>query len=243
MNDRCEPRRTVVPPLVAAAGCDAVLFDAGGVLLLSSERRFRFATRVLGVPYKPGAGARAVAGTVAIGSQTADPASFWASDAKMRTLAEALGVEHDAAHILWDLLTSHRSGLQPLWGVANPEVHPVLTRLRQRGVRTGVVSNSNGTLAKLLRDVGLWHLLDVVLDSSEVGLSKPDPEIFRLAAASLGVRISRTAFVGDDPYFDVQASLAAGVRFAILLDPYFLWPEYPDRNVYVVRSLATVLES
>src|SRR2546423_477580 len=67
----------------------------------------------------------------------------------------------------------------------------LLESLRGRGIKTGLVANSWPDPARLLRaDVeafGLAGLLDVLVFSGEVGVSKPHPEIFLGALARLGV--------------------------------------------------------
>ena len=50
--------------------------------------------------------------------------------------------------------------------------------LRTRGVRTAVLSNSEGGLAGLLADVGIADAFDVIVDSGRIGMEKPDPAIF-----------------------------------------------------------------
>jgi putative hydrolase of the HAD superfamily len=119
-----------------------------------------------------------------------------------------------------------------LWSVEIPEAPAVLTGLKGRGLRLAVVSNSNGTVAELLRTVGLAEHVDAVVDSSVVGVEKPDPRIFHHAAAALGVRPEEAVHVGDLYSVDVMGARAAGCR-AILLDPAGAWaaadcPTAPD---------------
>src|SRR2546430_9507772 len=57
----------------------------------------------------------------------------------------------------------------------------LFSRLAGR-VRIGVVSNFYGNLEVLLDEAGLGPFLDVVVESAHVGVAKPDPAIYRLAA-------------------------------------------------------------
>jgi putative hydrolase of the HAD superfamily len=67
---------------------------------------------------------------------------------------------------------------------------------RAAGIRTGLISNSWGE--GLAYDPALMReLFDVVVISGEVGLHKPEPEIFRLAAHRLGVVPQECVFVDD----------------------------------------------
>jgi putative hydrolase of the HAD superfamily len=119
-----------------------------------------------------------------------------------------------------------------LWSVRLPEAPVALEALRQLGLRLAVVSNSNGTVARLLEHLDLARWLDAVVDSAVVGFEKPDPRIFHHAAAALGVEPTDAVHVGDLYSVDVLGARAAGVR-AILLDPVGAWavddcPKAPD---------------
>ncbi len=109
-----------------------------------------------------------------------------------------------------------------LWSVCLPEAPRALETLRGLGLRLAVVSNSNGTVAQLLETLGLAGWLDAVVDSGLVGIEKPDPGIFRHAAAALGVEPGEAVHVGDLYSIDVVGARAAGAR-AILLDPVGAW--------------------
>jgi putative hydrolase of the HAD superfamily len=105
-------------------------------------------------------------------------------------------------------------------------------RAGRLGLRLAVVSNSNGSVARLLENHGLTRWLDAVVDSGVVGFEKPDPRIFHHAAAALGVEPADAVHVGDLYSVDVVGARAAGVR-AILLDPVGAWavddcPKVPD---------------
>jgi putative hydrolase of the HAD superfamily len=119
-----------------------------------------------------------------------------------------------------------------LWSVRLPEAPGALEALRGLGLRLAVVSNSNGTVARLLEGLGLARWLDAIVDSTIVGFEKPDPRIFHHAAAALGVAPAETVHVGDLYSIDVLGARAAGAR-AILLDPVGAWavddcPKVPD---------------
>jgi epoxide hydrolase-like predicted phosphatase len=102
-----------------------------------------------------------------------------------RRFAERLGLE-DAA----DLIDSMFRGMKP----SEPMVAAVRAA-RASGIRTGLVSNSWSTShydRALLAD-----LFDAVVISAEVGLHKPQPEIYLLASNRLGVEPERCVFVDD----------------------------------------------
>lgn len=113
-----------------------------------------------------------------------------------------------------------------LWNAPEPAAEAALELVRAAGVRAAVISNSNGSVRSILADLGLTRWLEFVIDSQEVGVEKPDPEIFRLALERSAVRAEEAAYIGDLYSVDVLGARAAGMR-AILLDPGACWGE-PD---------------
>lgn len=90
---------------------------------------------------------------------------------------------------------------------ADPAMLDVVRAARAQGIRTGLVSNSWGMDYR--RDD--WPMLfDTVVISGEVGLRKPDPEIYRLAASNLEVAPEACVFV-DDLAVNVRGAQAVGM--------------------------------
>src|SRR5438309_3592277 len=71
-------------------------------------------------------------------------------------------------------------------------------KARSAGVRTGLLSNSWGT-RRYPREL-LSGLFDAITISGEVGLRKPAPEIYALAAERIGLAPERCVFVDDLPF-------------------------------------------
>ena len=85
-----------------------------------------------------------------------------------------------------------------LFGGVGPDERMVeaVRRARAARVRTGLISNSWG--AGLSYDEGLLEeLFDGIVISGEVGMHKPEPEIFLLGAERIGVPASECVFVDD----------------------------------------------
>jgi putative hydrolase of the HAD superfamily len=123
-------------------------------------------------------------------------------------LAE-LGVEDvdafvDAEHEVW----------QPAYTVL-ASASALLESLRSRGLKTGLVANSWPDPARVLRaDAerhGLAPLLDTMVFSSDLGVMKPEPEIFLHACRALAVAPEDTMFVGDRLATDVQGAANVGM--------------------------------
>src|SRR5262245_29474881 len=84
-----------------------------------------------------------------------------------------------------------------------------LVRRLKAGYRVSVLSNADLSLRARLRDEHrVLDLFDDVVVSAEVGMVKPEPEIFQLAAARLGVAPANCVFVDD---WDVNVSAARAV--------------------------------
>lgn len=94
---------------------------------------------------------------------------------------------------------------------ARPGAREALLRLRAAGVATGVVSNFDGRLPGILAGLGLAELLGVVMLPGEARAAKPDPRIFALALARLGVPAEAACFVGNDRNRDLAGARAAGL--------------------------------
>ena len=86
----------------------------------------------------------------------------------------------------------------------------VVRRLRP-GYKVSVLSNADQTLRDRLLRLELHALFDDVVVSAEVGMAKPEPAIFLLAAERLGLRPAECAFV-DDWDQNVEAARALGMR-------------------------------
>jgi HAD superfamily hydrolase (TIGR01509 family) len=101
---------------------------------------------------------------------------------------------------------------------ADAEAAEALRELRAAGIVTGVISNSNGSVRQALESAGLAASLDFVIDSTVVGIAKPDPRVFALGLEAAGVNASEAVYVGDSYFVDVRGARAVGMG-AVLFDP------------------------
>jgi putative hydrolase of the HAD superfamily len=91
----------------------------------------------------------------------------------------------------------------------------LLESIRDRGLKTGLVSNTWESRRLLLGDLeeqGLRERLDSIVFSSDLGVRKPNAEIFRRALDELAVEPGQALFVGDRLRADVEGARAAGMR-------------------------------
>jgi putative hydrolase of the HAD superfamily len=215
----------------------AVFLDAGNTLVgLDYEaiaERIRAEGHVVDVPRVRDAECRA---RVRLDPHLATRQSTETADVfsrYVRYVLEELGIPwgEGGPRLVQDLRNAHPPF--GLWTVRLPEAPGALEALRGLGLRLAVVSNSNGTVARLLEDLDLAGWLDAVVDSAVVGFEKPDPRIFRRAAEMLGVAPTEAIHVGDLYSVDVVGARAAGAS-PILIDPVGAWkvsdecPTVPD---------------
>jgi epoxide hydrolase-like predicted phosphatase len=200
---------------VTSPTVEAVLWDFGGVFTPSPFTAIADAAAELGISRD-----RAVA--YVFGPYDRDTDHPWhrlergeltmdAAREQIMAAARADGVTLDP----WDLLMRMATVDGPL---TNPAVLETAQRVRGRGLRTAVVTNNIAELRDGWRSlVPVDELFDVVIDSSEEGVRKPDPRIFALALERLdGVDPARSVFL-DDHEGNITAARAAGLH-AILVD-------------------------
>lgn len=153
----------------------------------------------------------------------------------MPLLVQEFGLSHPPDTLFADFWT------HPDSAVAMPHAHDVLRMLRANGVRVGVVTNGwVDAQTRCLNACGLTDLLDDIVISREVGLSKPDPRIYTLALERLGVAVADTWFVGDSPRNDVWGPRQVGLRAAYLPTGHALAHEVPDATLRDLRDVLTL---
>lgn len=95
------------------------------------------------------------------------------------------------------------------WYVA-PGAHAALQRLKDSGLKLGIVSNFDTRLRPILKGLGLDQLFDTIVISAEIGVEKPNPIIFEAACQELGVLPEEAVHVGDDRRNDIFGARDAG---------------------------------
>jgi HAD superfamily hydrolase (TIGR01549 family) len=223
---------------------DTLFLDAGGVLCHPSWTRVSAALASEGVHIT----AAALAAAEPLAKRDIDEATvIGATDDKSRgwiyfnkvlehagvTLCEAT----DAA--LAVLREYHR--IDNLWEDVPADVVPALDEFRALGLTLVVVSNANGRLRHLFDRLGLTRHFDVLLDSYEWQVEKPDPRLFQIALEQAKAQPHRTAHVGDLFHVDVAGARAAGLREGILLDAANLYSHVDCRRIRRLDELTNVI--
>ena len=228
---------------------DTVLFDLDDTLH-DDTTAYRAAARVVADSI---AANHEVDPSVLVDAYEAEAMRFWSSltsehlahaieDERERMWLAALrtvGIDDRAlARTAADGYVRARSGFLEL----TPGSLDVLTTLRERGCKLGLVTNGfAATHHDKIDRLGLRERMDAFFLADEVGMVKPDPELFRHACRVLGSEPARTAMVGDRYARDVVGAHEAGL-FTVLLDVHAI--PIPDGGVRpdaVVSTIAEVL--
>ncbi|MFI9385255.1 HAD-IA family hydrolase [Kutzneria sp. NPDC052558] len=90
---------------------------------------------------------------------------------------------------------------------AEPPLIGAVLAARQAGIRTALLSNADGPGEPI---PWLDRLFDVLVFSGDVGVAKPDVEIYRLTVARLGLAAGECVFV-DDLAVNIRGAVAAGL--------------------------------
>ena len=217
----------------------AVLFDAGNTLLfLDYARMARAVGTALGFPLT-GDGLAAHAPEASEAMERASGNDKERASTYLEALFRFSGVPVERMAEVRDCLDAlHRE--RHLWCSIRDRTHEALGRLRAAGIRLGIVSNSDGRVEQALTAAGLREYFDVVIDSSLVGIEKPDPAIFRAALDALGVEPEEALYVGDLYEVDVVGARAAGIE-AVLLAPSSPGPHRPCRTATSIDELVNTL--
>jgi len=96
-----------------------------------------------------------------------------------------------------------------------PYIRELLAFLAGQDIRAGVVSNIMSSAGELKRRIAEHFSLeqfDFIVASSDYGVAKPDPLIFRLALAKAGLEAEDVWFCGDNIRCDVEGARAAGIQ-------------------------------
>ena len=91
-----------------------------------------------------------------------------------------------------------------------PGVKELLKSIRSKGLKVGLASSSKNAHA-VVNLLNIENEFDAIVDGTMIIHSKPDPEIFLLAASKLGV-VPAECVVFEDAEAGVEAALAAGMK-------------------------------
>lgn len=98
-----------------------------------------------------------------------------------------------------------------MWTTENPAMVDWQQRLKERGLKTAILSNMGDNVHERLMSEFDWlKRFDVLVWSYELGIAKPDPAIYRYTLDQLGVAAGEVLFLDDKPA-NVEAARALGM--------------------------------
>lgn len=92
------------------------------------------------------------------------------------------------------------------------EIVPMLTALKENGIKIGLISNCYSEEAMVIRESVLFPYFDVVCLSCEQGVQKPDKEIYIRCMDALSVRAEECVYVGDGGSFELETAESLGMK-------------------------------
>ncbi len=95
-------------------------------------------------------------------------------------------------------------------------VPEMLGELRKRGYRTCLISNCNYMTPAVVKQLKLPEMLDAIVLSFEVGMVKPELEIYQLGASQIGLKPEDCLFVGDGGDGELDGARAVGCQVALV---------------------------
>ena len=128
-----------------------------------------------------------------------------------------------------------RKGLVPVPGAVE-----TIAALRERGLKTGLITVCSEDVVSLWEETDFHGLFDAEVFSAAVGLRKPDPEIYRIALEKLGVEAEDAMFVGDGANDELGGAERVGMTAVGVESPTGELPD--DWDGARIRVLPELLE-
>jgi putative hydrolase of the HAD superfamily len=123
-------------------------------------------------------------------------------------------IESAGAHPSEDRLAAVRADTR-----VRPEAGPVLAALRGMGLRTALISDCCHELPQFLPTLPIAGLLDTCVYSIDLGVCKPDPEMYLTACRRLAVSPEQCLYVGDGGSRELSGARAVGMTAVRLAAP------------------------
>ncbi|WP_320065677.1 HAD family hydrolase [Micromonospora sp. RTGN7] len=218
----------------------AVLFDFFGTLTQPVKRgvAHRFTAELLGCPVD------VLAAVLDRSYYQRASGRFGDAEATLRWVCEQVGV-HPPESVLRSAVTSRHRAVRADTRLRDEAV-PVLTGLKRRGVRTGLVSDCTHELPVFLPQLAVAPLLDVWVFSVQVGRCKPDPALYLAACRRLELPPDACLYVGDGGSQELTGAQRAGMTAVRLAAPdlaeHLVFNAEPDWTGPTLRSLDEVLD-
>jgi putative hydrolase of the HAD superfamily len=223
---------------------EAVVFDLFGTLVPEYTKAEFYAT-VIAAADAVGADRVAFRAEWDRTAPARQTGGFRDMSSNVRAICDALGVMADGSAIeraLEAREAMYRARFHPRDGALE-----TLAELRSRGYPIALVSMCAPDTPERWSSLPLAPFVEVTVFSSEVGLRKPDPEIYLAASDRLGVSPEACVYCGDGAYGELTGAAAVGmtpflIRDAALDHDALLTPERDAWGGAVIGHLRELLE-
>jgi putative hydrolase of the HAD superfamily len=222
----------------------AVVFDLYGTLVPEFPRSEFYLTvdRMALELGADGEAFREAWNRTAIGRQTG---AYPTMSDNVREICEELGLD-EPTELELERALAPRAAMYARWFHPRDGALETLAEVRSRGLPLGLISMCAPDTPAMWRASGLAGSVDVEVFSSETGLRKPDPAIYRYACERLGVKPSSCLFCGDGAYGELTGAEAVGMTAVEIRDPAIdvreqLRPEGEDWTGARVADLREIL--
>jgi putative hydrolase of the HAD superfamily len=128
-----------------------------------------------------------------------------------------------------------RQGLVPVPGAVE-----TIAALRERGLKTGLITVCSEDVVSLWEETDFHGLFDAEVFSAAVGLRKPDPRIYEIALEKLGVEPKDAIFVGDGANDELAGAERVGMTAVGVESPTGELPD--DWDGLRIRELPELLQ-
>lgn len=234
-------------------GIELVVFDAGGVLLLPDADHIGQALHRLGLNADVPTIDRAHYAAMAAVDEAVKRApvgdggltwALWQNSLRhvyRSTKLRSLGLPEELAESI------ETDVFEASWARIVPGAVETLKAIAIKQLPIAIVSNANGTIEAELKAFNICQVGDgpgtcvvAVIDSTVVGVAKPDPAIFAFALEAAGVQAERAVFIGDSIAIDVEGARRAGIR-GLHFDPYDLCDGAYHDDIRVLREVTSLV--
>jgi putative hydrolase of the HAD superfamily len=130
-----------------------------------------------------------------------------------------------------------------------PYAMEVLSYLKSHDYKVGLITDCSAEVPKLLKNLPFAQMIDVAIFSALVGMQKPDPRIYRLAAERLAVEPAVCLYIGDGDSYELTGASRVGMHPILIRDlkenssdVYRVNAEANEWHGIIISSLNEVLD-
>lgn len=208
---------TIVSALPAAR---AIVFDFGGVMTIESNREVvvNFLCRSFSLSQEQ---------FEVVNQQKRAAVKEGKTD-------EEFWLKYAAEHDVWlpeDWTTSFHQVMKQAIGV-NSQMYELVNELKTRNMPIALLSNIDERLGKIIRDFGLYEPFEPCLLSYQLGLEKPDPQIYQVLLKEMNLPAEDIIFI-DDRAENIEAAKHLGLDAILFLSPCQLKNELAIRGIHL----------